>query len=65
MRQYQGLVFACQHGTIARREYVSLTGASERTATRDLGALVGSGLLEVVGGKGWRTTYRVVGERAS
>jgi len=29
-RQYKGLLYAQEHGTIARREYVALTGVSER-----------------------------------
>jgi ATP-dependent DNA helicase RecG len=58
-RQFRALEHARAHGTIARREYVELTGAAERTATRDLADLVASGLLEVAGGRGWRTAYRL------
>jgi ATP-dependent DNA helicase RecG len=61
-RQYQGLVYAHEHGTIARRQYVVLTGASIRTATNDLTALVQTGLIEPVGGRGSRTAYRLVGQ---
>ncbi len=50
--------YAREHGSIARREYVQVTGAPERTATRDLADLVPKGLLEVAGGRGWRTAYR-------
>lgn len=57
-RQYRGFVHAREHGSIARREYVQVTGAPERTATRDLADLVAKGLLEVAGGRGWRTAYR-------
>jgi ATP-dependent DNA helicase RecG len=58
-RQYRGLVHAREQGTIARREYMRVTGAPERTATRDLADLVARGLLEVAGGRGWRTAYRL------
>jgi ATP-dependent DNA helicase RecG len=56
-RQYRGLLYAREHGTIARRTYVELTDASERTAARDLTDLVRKGLLETAGGRGWRTSY--------
>ncbi len=58
-RQYRGLLHAREHGTIARREYVALTGVSERTAANDLANLVRQGLLEPTGGRGRRTAYRV------
>jgi Fic family protein len=57
-RQYQGLVYAREHGAIVRREYVQLTGAPERTATRDLTDLVEMDLLERVGRRGWTSVYR-------
>lgn len=57
-RQYKGLLYAREHGTIARQAYAQLTGAPERTATRDLADLVAKRLLEVAGGRGWRTAYR-------
>ena len=59
-RQYRGLLHAREHGTIARREYVAVTGASVRTAASDLADLVRKALLEPTGGRGWRTAYRAV-----
>jgi ATP-dependent DNA helicase RecG len=58
-RQYRGLLHAREHGTIARREYVAVTGVSERTAANDLADLVRKGLLESTGGRGRRTTYHL------
>ena len=58
-RQHKGLLHAQEHGTIAGREYVALTGVSERTAGNDLAALVRRGLLEPAGGRGRRTAYRL------
>jgi ATP-dependent DNA helicase RecG len=58
-RQFKGLLFAREHGTIARRAYAQVTGASERTAARDLSDLVVKGLLVATGGGGSRTAYRV------
>ena len=58
-RQYRGLLHAQEHGVVARREYVQLTGVSERTALNDLSDLVRKGLLEPTGGRGWRAAYRV------
>ena len=49
---------------MARREYVALTGVSERTAATDVANLVRKGLLEPTGGRGWRTAYRVRDQRA-
>lgn len=63
-RQYKGLLYVREHGSIARRVYMELTAAPERTATRDLGDLVAKGLLEVAGGRGWRTAYRLQKENA-
>jgi ATP-dependent DNA helicase RecG len=45
-RQYKGLLYAREHETIARRSYVHVAGASERTAARDLAQLVEMGLLD-------------------
>lgn len=58
-RQHNGLLHVQEHGTIARREYVALTGVSERTATNDLADLVRKGLLKPTGGRGRRTAYRL------
>ncbi|MBI2761113.1 MAG: putative DNA binding domain-containing protein [Chloroflexi bacterium] len=58
-RQYRALLHVREHGTIARREYVALTGVSERTAASDLADLVRRELLEGSGPRGWRTTYRL------
>ncbi len=55
----RGLLHAREHGTIARREYVAVTGVSERTAANDLADLVRKGLLEATGGRGRRTAYRL------
>lgn len=54
-RQYRALLHGRESGLIARRDYVEVTGAAMRTATRDLADLVAKGLLEVAGGRGWRT----------
>lgn len=59
VRQHRGLLYAREHGTIARREYVAVTGVSERTAANDLADLVRKGLLEPTGGRGRRAAYRV------
>jgi len=56
-RQYRGLLFVREHGIIARRAYVDLTGTSERTATRDLADLVEKNLLESAGGRGSQAAY--------
>jgi ATP-dependent DNA helicase RecG len=61
-RQHRGLLRAEESGTISRREYVAVTGASERTAARDLTDLVRKGLIEPTGERGWRTAYRLTGE---
>ena len=58
-RQFRGLLYAQEHGTIARRDYVQLAGVSERTALNDLSDLVRKGLLEQTESRGWRTAYRV------
>lgn len=58
-RQYRGLLYAGEHGAIARRAYVEVTGASERTAARDLADLVDKGVLEVAGGRGRSAAYRL------
>ena len=58
-RQYRGLLHAREHGTVARRDYVQLTGVSERTALNDLTDLVQKGLLDPTGRRGWRTAYRL------
>lgn len=50
---------AREHGSVVRREYVEVTGTTERTTTRDLSDLVAKDLLEVAGGRGWRTAYRL------
>lgn len=62
-RQYRGLLYAHERGTIARRAYVELTKASERTAARDLADLVEKGLLEIVAGRGRSTAYQARGQR--
>lgn len=58
-RQYGGLVYAREHGSVARRDYVRLAGISERAAANDLAELLRKGLLESVGPRGWRTAYRL------
>jgi ATP-dependent DNA helicase RecG len=58
-RQHKGLLYVQEHAAIARREYVALTGVSERTAANDLADLVRRGLLEPTGGRGRRTAYRL------
>lgn len=60
-RQYRGLLHAREHGAVARRDYVQLTGVSVRTAASDLADLVQKELLEPTSGRGWRTAYRVRG----
>ncbi len=58
-RQYRGLLYVREHGAIRRREYVQLAGVSERTAARDLTDLVERNLLELSGGHGRSTAYRL------
>ncbi len=58
-RQYKGLLHAQEHGSVARREYVALTGLSERTAANDLADLVRKGLLAPTAGRGRRAAYRL------
>ena len=58
-RQARGLRHAREHGTVARREYVALTGVSERTAANAPADLVRKRLLEAAGRRGWRTAYRL------
>lgn len=58
-RQYLALTYVQDHGTIARQTYVELTGASPRTATRDLADLMAKRLIEVTSGRGWKTSYRL------
>lgn len=58
-RQHKGLLYVRERGAIQRREYAQLTGASERTAARDLADLVERNLLERSGGRGRSTAYRL------
>jgi hypothetical protein len=58
-RQCRGPLHVWQRGTIARCEYVALTGVSEWTGPNDLADLIRKGLLEPTGGHGWRAPCRV------
>lgn len=58
-RQHRGLLYLRERGAIQRRDYVQVTGASERTALRDLANLVEKGLVEPSGGRGRSTAYRL------
>jgi predicted HTH transcriptional regulator len=58
-RQYRGLLYARDHGTVAPRVYADLTGASARTAARDLADLEEKNILESAGGCGWKAAYRL------
>jgi predicted HTH transcriptional regulator len=60
-RQHRALQHVRERGAIQRREYVQLTGASERTALRDLTELVQKGLIEPGGGRGRSAAYRLRG----
>ena len=59
-RQYRGLSYAREHGVIQRHDYAQLAGVSERTALRDLSDLVEENLLELRGGRGRSTSYRLL-----
>lgn len=59
VRQHKGLQYVRERGAIQRREYAQLTGASERTAARDLADLVERNLLELSGERGRSTAYRL------
>ena len=48
-----------KHGEIANREYQDMTGASARTASRDLAGHVERGLLVRVGERGRYSRYRL------
>ena len=56
-RQRSGVVFARQQGRITSREYQQLTGASARTASRDLDGLISKGIFSKVGRRGPTTHY--------
>jgi ATP-dependent DNA helicase RecG len=58
-RQHRGLLYLRERGEILRREYVQLTGVSERTAARDLTDLLQKKLLEPSSGRGRSTAYRL------
>ena len=58
-RQIEGLAFALNSGTIARSDYIEITGVSPVTASRDLEVLVQQGLL-VPEGKTRARIYRPV-----
>jgi ATP-dependent DNA helicase RecG len=52
------LEYITQHGSITNREYRAITGASERTAARDLEALVEQGTLRAFGSRRSRKYLR-------
>jgi ATP-dependent DNA helicase RecG len=58
-RQHRALQHVRERGAIQRREYVQLTGVSERTALRDLTELVEKDLIEPSGGRGRSAAYRL------
>jgi len=56
-RQLIGLQMVHEHGSISSGEYSAATGASERTALRDLSELVRKGILVTRGKKRWLRYY--------
>jgi ATP-dependent DNA helicase RecG len=56
-RQLKAIAFLKLHGRITTREYREATGASERTASRDLSAMEKLGLLDRVGATGRSAHY--------
>src|SRR5262249_9901202 len=58
-RQRAAIAYLQAHGQITKREYLTLTGISARTATTDLQDLVAKGLLRPVGkGRGFHYTLQ-------
>lgn len=60
-RQIRAVLWSKEHGSISNQEYQTLSGVSERTATRDLAELVRQEILTQVGRTGKGTTYRLRG----
>lgn len=56
-RQLRAVAYVREHGKITNDEYQHLTGASRRTATRDLVAVVRLGILVSLGTTGRNVTY--------
>ena len=56
-RQIQAMLYVKERGSITNKEYQNLTGVTKRTASRDLEALVQSGLLQRIGETGKGTHY--------
>jgi predicted HTH transcriptional regulator len=63
-RQQNGVALARRQGRITSRDYQQLTGASARTASRDLDGLISRGILSKVGRRGPATYYVFVSRRA-
>ena len=62
-RQRQAVALLKVRRQIANRDYQELTGATARTATRDLGDLADKGLLRKVGSTGRGAHYVLVTKR--
>ncbi|WP_337288787.1 ATP-binding protein [Candidatus Methylomirabilis sp.] len=62
-RQMQAVEYVKSHERITNAEYQRITGAPQRTATRDLNELVQKGVLELEG-KGRGAQYRLLQKRA-
>lgn len=62
-RQRHAIVFVKTNGRMTNKDYRELTGATVRTATRDLDGLVGKGLLRKVGTTGRSTHYILARKR--
>ncbi len=62
-RQIQAVEYVKSHERITNAEYQRITGAPQRTATRDLNELVQKGVLELEG-KGRGAQYRLLQKRA-
>lgn len=56
-RQIKAVIYVKNSGKITNKEFQELTGASERTATRDLSQLVSLNIIEQIGITGKGTSY--------
>jgi ATP-dependent DNA helicase RecG len=62
-RQVEAVIFVKREGSIGNTEFQELAGVSKRTASRDLDALVETGVLERLGVTGRATRYTFKGSQ--
>lgn len=62
-RQRLGVAFLKVHGTLSNKDYQQVTGAAQKTATRDLDDLLRKGVLERRGTRGRGVTYNLAKKR--